>query len=207
MLVHEVEQNTPEWFALRAGMPTASAFSNLLTAKGGKPGAALHTYANKLASEKFSDFIPETFPGNYATRRGHELEPDAREYYAFTNEVEVFQIGFVTDDAETMGCSPDSLIGDDGLLEIKCLGPTKHIESLRYVDAGECPPDYRYQVQGQLMITGRQYCDLFFYDPVYPKVHIRILPDFKLNMALTTGVKAVIDERDEILEMLHRQAA
>jgi hypothetical protein len=207
MLVHDVEQNTPEWDALRAGIPTASEFKNLITAKTGKPSTAIDSYARTLAGEKFAGTQLDPFLGNQYTERGHALEDDARRFYRLITNADVHQVGFITDDDLTMGCSPDSLVGEDGLLEIKCLLADKHVECLEYIDAGECPPDYRIQVQGQLFITGRKWCDLYFYHPILPKQAIRIEPDGEIQTLLTSQLTALAEKRDAIHEMLTRQAA
>ena len=115
--------------------------------------------------------------------------------------------GFVTDDAGTMGCSPDSFVGADGLLEVKCLKPERHIHAILYYQKnGRCPTDYVQQTQGQLLITGRKWCDLLFYSPDLPLLTIRQEPDRTLQMALLKGIATVCKERDEVLAALHRHA-
>src|SRR3546814_2809936 len=84
---------------------------------------------------------------------------------------------FVTDYAETMGCSPDGLVGDDGMVEVKCLKAENHIKAILYhASKGHCPPDYVQQTQGQLLICERQWCDLVFYHPDLPLLAIRQEP-------------------------------
>jgi len=130
MLIHNVEQGSPEWFALRAGIPSASEFSKLITSKG-EPSKSLPTYAALLAAEKYAGKPLEGFEGNGYTDRGKLLEPDARDAYQFIAGKEVQQIGFVTDDLKRYGCSPDGF-ADEGLVEFKCLKTENHVKAMLY---------------------------------------------------------------------------
>ena len=152
MIIHNVEQGTGEWYQLRAGLATASEFSKLVTPTG-KPSKSVTPYANLLAVETLLNRPAEQFNGNWATERGNELEPQARGYYAFDSGLEVKEVGFITNDEKTAGCSPDSLVGDEGLLEIKCPLEQKFIDCFSSIYDGECPADYKIQVQAQMFIA------------------------------------------------------
>jgi len=190
MKILDLEQNSPAWFEARAGLPTASAFSKLVTSTGAV-SKQLNEYAAQLAAESLGDM--DKWEGNQYTDRGHDLEPDATAWYSLVHGVDVETVGFCTDDAEQYGCSPDRLIGDNGLLEIKCLIGKNHILT---ASSKACPAKYKAQVQGQLLVTGREYCDLLFYHPILPSYVIHILPDQDFITALKQQIDAVIEKRD-----------
>lgn len=153
MIIHTCEQNTEKWLALRAGKPTASNFSKLVTSSGGE-SKSMPEYAVTLAGELFAGKPLDAFEGNKWTERGHELEDSARAKYELRNDCETVQIGFVTDELETHGCSPDSLIGDDGMLEIKCLKAENHIKAIMYYNKhNKSPTTYIPQVQGRCIFV------------------------------------------------------
>ena len=207
MIIHDVTHNSPEWYALRLGIPTASEFSNLITAKTLKPSKALETYAITLAGEKFAGKSLDPWEGNRYTEWGHEHEDNARRHYRFDRNTEVSHVGFITTDDGSIGASPDSIVGEDGLLEIKCLQGQKHIESLRYLHQGICPPDYHIQTQGQLFVSEKAWNDLFFFHPDLPKVSIRIEPNKEIQKLLKSQLEALAEKRDEIHAMLQQQEA
>ena len=199
MLIHDVEQNSPEWYALRAGVPTASEFGRLVTGTG-KESSQLEGYAKTLAVEVITGKT-NSFNGNKWTDRGHELEDEARQAYSFLTGREVTLVGFVTDDDKWYGCSPDSLVGDDRLLEIKCLKPENHLEALmRYKKNGSFDPKYMPQIQGQLLVTERKVVDLFFYHPDMPEVVVSIERDQRFIDLLKKQIETVIKRRDEIVK-------
>ena len=202
MIVHNVDQGTPEWKLLRLGKPTASEFSRLVTSKGVR-SASLEGYAREMASEQYAGKSLSDFDGNTWMDRGRALEADAIALYEFTHDVTVQRVGFCTDDAERYGCSPDALVGDDAGLEIKCLKAERHIEAVQYHAKHKREPSgYIQQVQGGLFITGRAHWDLMFYNPDLPPLIIRIAPDPTFHAALATALDAVITERDAALATL-----
>ena len=203
MRVHNVEQRSPEWYAARCGIPTASEFSSLITSKG-EPSKTLPRYAKTLAAEKFSGRPLDVWEGNQWTDRGKELEAEAIRLYEFASDYTVTPVGFVTTDDGLAGCSPDGFVGSDGLVEVKCLKAENHIEAVLYFQKnGRCPPDYVQQTQGQIWVCECQWCDLIFFHPVLPLLVIRQTPDDAIRTALITGVKNVINERDAIIAALH----
>lgn len=203
MKIHTCEQRSAEWYGLRAGIPTASAFSSLITSKG-EPSKTLPQYAKTLAAEKFSGRTLDAWEGNAWTERGRELEDEAIRLYEFAADCSVDPVGFVTNDDHTAGCSPDGLVGADGLVEIKCLKAENHIEAILYFNKnGRCQPAYVQQTQGQLWLCERAWCDLIFYHPVLPLLIIRQEPDLAIYEALGRAVADVLDERDGILAELH----
>jgi len=202
MLIHEVEQNIPEWYALRAGMPTASMAKSLVTSQG-KPSKSLDDYAIQLANDLFSGEPVDQWEGNKHTDRGHELEPVAVSLYSMINNCELQKVGFCTDDDERYGASPDRLKGDDGLVEIKCLSGKYHTKAILYYKKNRKPPtDYVSQAQMQLFTTGKKWVDLFFYHPTLPELTIRILPNKVFFETLQMQLDDVIEKRDEIIKIL-----
>lgn len=199
MILHDVSQNSEEWYALRAGIPTASEFSKLVTSTG-EPSKSLSGYAVTLAGEKYAGKPLDAFQGTQWTDRGKEMEAGALAYYEFVHDVEIDRVGFVTDDAKSMGCSPDGLIGLDGMIEVKCLKAENHITTIQYYQKHhKCPTTYVQQVQGQMMICERDWCDLIFYHPDLPSFVIRQTPDVALMQAIAEQVPAVSKLRDAIL--------
>jgi len=202
MIIHTCEQNSDEWLALRAGMPTASCFSKLVTSTGAA-SKSMPEYAVTLAGELFAGKPLDGFEGSRWTERGHELEDAARAKYEFLHDVDAVQVGFITDDGESYGCSPDSIVGDDGLLEIKCLKAENHIKAIMYYQKhGKIPTTYAPQVQGQMYVTGRKWCDLCFYHPDLPMLVIRSEPIKAVYEMLNAQLQAVIVERDKINKQL-----
>jgi len=153
---HAVEQNSPEWLALRTGRPTASEFAKVM-AKG--RGATRATYMRTLAGERITGDHHEGH-SNAHMQRGHDMEDELRRGYAFRENVDPTPAGFVT--LGRYGASPDSLVGADGLLEVKSKAPHLLVDVVRKGDesADWYPPEHRAQIQGQLYVTGRKWCDL-----------------------------------------------
>lgn len=174
MQILTFEQRSPEWYAARRGVPTASEFGNIITPKKGEYAAAADTYINQLIDELMRPDAGQAFTGNRHTDRGELLEDDARELYAFEHELAPQQVGFILNDAGTLGCSPDSLIGEDGGLEIKCPDGPTHV---KWVRAGGIPDEHKPQVHGSLIITGRTWWDFLSYCPGYEPLLVRITPD------------------------------
>lgn len=199
MIVHDVQQGSDAWYALRAGLPTASEFSKLITSTG-EPSKSLSGYAITLAAEKYAGKPVDAWQGNGYTDRGKELEPDAKSLYAFMYDQNLEPVGFVTDDLQRYGCSPDSWAGTEGLAEIKCLKTENHVKAILYYRKhGKCLPDYIQQTEGQLLICERQWCDLIFYHPDLPMLTIRQVRDETIIDALRINIELVIAERDRVL--------
>jgi len=203
MIIHEVEQRTEEWYKLRLGIPTGSAFSKLITSKGDR-SKSLPEYAATLAGEKFAGKELEAWEGNQWTERGKELEVDAKEFYEFTNDVEVKEVGFITTDEKDAGCSPDGLVNDDGMVEFKCLKAERHIKAIMYHRKhGRAQPEYIAQPQGQMLIAERKWCDLVFYHPELPTLVIKQLYDEDFCMTLNQLITEVLTERNNIVTVLN----
>lgn len=201
MIIHDIGQRTDEWFRLRRGMPTASKFKLIVTSSG-EISKQYKTYAITLAGEKYSGKSLDIWGGNDYTKRGTLLEPEAASWYEIVCG-DTDEIGFITDDSISFGCSPDR-ISSTGLVEIKCLKAENHIsEILKIKNTGQCPADFYAQIQGQLLITGKDVCDLVLYHPDLPSIIHPVPSDFKFQSSLKAGIKMVIEERDSILNKLY----
>jgi putative phage-type endonuclease len=162
MKIVKCEQGSAEWFLARTGVITASRFKDACSVlKSGEPSAAAKDYLLELAYERISGDMAPKFV-NAAMSRGSELEPDAADAYTVETGEMLEEIGFVLHDELPIGCSPDRLVGDDGLIEIKCPFDVKRV--LQFW-ASKDASEYIHQIQGQMWLTGRRWCDLCVYDP------------------------------------------
>ena len=204
MIIHDCEQGTPEWHSLRAGKPTASVFSKLITSTGAN-SKQLEEYAIDLAIELLNGEAIQDFSGNKHTRRGHEVEPEACADYEMENQVHVDHVGFITDNLGRYGCSPDGLIGNDGGLEIKCKSDKEHYKMLKKYDVdGMTPASHIAQPQGCMFITKRKWWDLYLYHPKMRCVTIRQYPDLLYFKTLRKQLKTIETRRNLILEDMRR---
>jgi hypothetical protein len=172
---YEIQQYSPEWYAVRRGVPTVSEFKKLLTA-GGKLSEQAHGYACKLAGDVYDRQYPraESYV-SAAMKNGTMMEPEARAWYELDSGLAVRQVGFVTTDDGRFGASPDAMVGDDGCLELKSPNPQTHVE---WLTAGNVlPAEHRPQVHGALIVTGRAWCDFFSYVDGLPPLRVRVKPD------------------------------
>ncbi len=152
----ECEQRSEEWRRLHMGIPTASDFDKMMA---GGDGKTRTKYLWQLWGERVFD-VPRREYSNADMQRGAEQEPLLRLEYAMMTDTEPKQIGFVRmqHGVGHVGCSPDGLVGDDGLLEIKSASPEVLGPILQ---SGRLPAEHLTQVQGQLWITERKWCDVF----------------------------------------------
>jgi hypothetical protein len=197
MRIIDCEQGSAEWLAARLGIPTASEFHRIITPAKGDLSKQARGYAYQLAAETLLGEPLESSIGNLDwVVRGKQLEPLAVRQYAFTTDTETQLVGFITTDDGRIGCSPDRLIvGQRGLLEIKCHNPAIHVGLL--VDgAGE---NYRPQVQGQMAIGEAEYCDLYAFHPLLPPVLIRTYRDEPYIAKMRAALAEFLDMRDAML--------
>lgn len=160
-IIYDIEQGSDEWLMLRLGKLTASKFSDVISKGRGKaPSKTRESYMYQLAAEILTG-EPTDFFKNSAMQWGTDCEPAARAAYELKHDIEVIECAFIERD-KWVGVSPDGLVGDNGLLEIKCPNTVTH---LKYFMAGTMPEEYLAQVQGQLWVSGRDWCDFVSYDP------------------------------------------
>lgn len=188
--IFDNEQGSPQWFECRHGIPTASRFSDVL-AKG--EGKMRRRYMMDLAAEIISGRITESFT-NAHMERGHEQEAEARQMYALLTDEEPRQVGFIRNGAK--GCSPDSLLGTDGGLEIKTALGAIQIERLL---KGTLPPEHRAQVQGSMWITERPWWDFTSYSPGLPLLVVRVERDDDYIADLSKAVDAFNEELQSVV--------
>jgi hypothetical protein len=179
---HNVQQGTPEWFTLRLGRLTASEAQAIAT-----DGKGLETLCIRLAAERLTGLPAEKWEGNADTERGKELEAEARSLYARTHD-DIEEVGFI-EYGDYAGCSPDGLVSFDGGMEIK--SPN----DVRFLDVcltGKIDTGYIWQVQMNLLITGREWWDFIAYNPHFknPLYIQRITPDMKKHQALLAGIES-----------------
>jgi hypothetical protein len=182
--IFDCVQGTPEWYACRLGIPTASEFHSVL-AKG--EGKTRRTYMYKLIGERLTGESQDTF-STVHTERGKIMEAEARGLVLF-DYPDVQLVGFIrrTLPVGHIGCSPDALIGDDGMLEIKTKLPHLQIAVLR---EDRLPPEHVAQCQGALWVSGRKWIDFVSYWPGLPLFKKRVLPDPEYFKALEAGITA-----------------
>ena len=173
MKIIDVIQGSPEYHAAHRGVPSASQFHRIITPKTGKLSAQADGYINELIAEKYSLLPPLQYgiPKSPALAHGVECEAEARLWYELETNCDVRQVGFCLSDDGRFGCSPDGLIGEEGGLELKC--PQGHIQA-GYVRAGTLPDEYKAQVHGSLIVTGRKWWDFLSYSPGLPPLCIRV---------------------------------
>lgn len=194
-IFHDLEQGSEEWFAVRAGLPTASEFSTVqASGKGGGVSITRAKYMRQLAGEILTG---EPAPAGYSNahmERGHEQEDDARNLFALVSGLEPIRVGFVREGRA--GCSPDSLIGENAGLEIKCAIPAVQIERLQL---GRLPPEHVAQVQGSLWVTGRDHWWFTSYCPRLPPLILRVERDETYIAGLAKSVVAFNQELDAVV--------
>lgn len=168
-----IVQGSAEWHQARLGKVTASKVADVMARTKSGYSASRANYAAQLIIERLTGQPTESFT-NDAMRWGTEKEPEARRAYAFRTDNDVAEVGFVDHAVISMaGASPDGLIGDDGLLEIKCPNTATHLDTLQ---TGAPPAKYVSQMLWQMACTGRQWCDFVSYDPRLPE-------DFRIFIA------------------------
>jgi putative phage-type endonuclease len=211
MKVIDCIQGSPEWFAARAGRVTASRVADIMRKGKSGPSKMRETYKGELVAERLSGVQEDGFK-SAPMMRGTEVEPKARDTYAFMFGAKIQQVGLVIHPTiEMAAASTDSLVGDDGLLEVKCPNSSTHIQTL----LGEpIDPDYVKQIQWGLACTGRQWCDYISFDDRLPpemQLHrIRVLRDHATILEMEIAVRAFLKEVDELVEELttrYRSAA
>ena len=188
MIILTDEQGSPEWLASRLGRPSASMFGKLVTGSG-KPSGSAESYINEMIAERLTGRSKPFFTNEHM-ERGNFLEPEARQAYEFITDFEVVETGFILDDSQEFGCSPDGLVANDGGLEIKCPSDSVHVSYLR---AGKVPAKYYQQVQGCMMITGREWWDFMSYHPEMPHLLVRAHRNEKYIEAMAEQVEAAVE--------------
>jgi putative phage-type endonuclease len=198
-----MEQRTDEWFAARLGKVTASRIADVMAKTKTGYGASRANYMAELIVERLTGQKGDSYQ-NAAMMWGTNTEPLARAAYEAHRGVLVEETGFVPHPSGAMtGASPDGLVGDDGLVEIKCPNTATHIDTLMSDDA---PPKYFAQMQWQMACTGRAWCDFVSFDPRMPEEMqlfvVRVERDDTWITMAEEAVQAFLSELDEMVSKL-----
>jgi hypothetical protein len=202
--IFDCVQGTPEWFAARAGIPTASEFDTVLAkGKGGGESKTRRTYMLKLIGERLTREPMYSYSNDHM-QRGKDMEAEARDLYQMIAELDCQQVGFLR--RGEAGCSPDSLVGNDGMLEIKTKLPHLQLDCILY---DEFPSEHRAQCQGQLWIAEREWVDFVSYWPGLPLFAKRVFRDEEYIKRLAEAVRVFNAEMEETIAKIqqYRRAA
>lgn len=187
----DVTQGSEAWYQARCGSLGASAVADALARTKSGWGASRANVAARIIAERLTG-VPQESYTNAAMARGTETEPQARAAYAFMHDADVVECGlFPHPKISGTHASPDGLIGDDGLLEIKCPQTATHLD---YLLSGKVPSRYVTQINWQLACTGRQWCDFVSFDP-------RLPADLQLFVRRIERDDAVIAEMEREVEV------
>lgn len=201
--MQHIEQRSEDWFKQRLGKATASRIADVIARTKSGYSTSRKNYAAQLVCERLTGLPQDSFTSP-AMAWGTETEPQARAAYCFFRDCDVSECGFFDHPAIPMsGASPDGLIGDDGLLELKCPNTATHIETLL---GKSVPGKYLTQIMWQIACTGRAWCDFCSFDPRLPE-HMRLFVtrvhrDDALVAELEAEVTAFLKEVDETVAQL-----
>lgn len=205
-----IEQRSPEWYAEHVGRVTASRVADAIAKlkRSTEEAAVRRNLRIQMVGEILTGAMAEHYVSKYM-QDGIENEPYARAAYEIANDVMCEQVGFVLHPTiERAGCSPDGLVGEDGLLETKCPKVETHIE---YILAGKIPEDYEPQMMWQMACTGRRWVDFVSYCGALPEdlqLFVRRLErDEKRIYALELEVNQFLKEVDEAIVRLKEMLA
>lgn len=199
MLISENKQLTPEWFAERAGLPTASRFSDIVTSKG-EPSKSAQKYMYTLAIEKLTGRKEDSYT-NAAMERGVILEEEARGLYSLLTGSSVKTVGLCwKDDKKRFGASCDGIVGDnEGCLEIKCPSASVFCE---YLLKNAVPTKYLAQIQGQMCVTGCKWADFAAYYPGARLLVVRVERDEEFIAKLDMQLRLFVAELEILTEKI-----
>lgn len=181
------QQGSEAWLKERLGRFTSSRFGDLLTSGRKKDevfGGTAMGYIIEVASERITGY-PAGFEGNKYTEWGNEHEPEAGAYYTKVEGNIIEEAPFIPMNTNAGG-SPDGLIGTDGVVEIKC--PWNSANHLKYFAGAEVPKGYTTQMQGNMMVTGRKWCDFISYDPRMPESHRIFIQRFERDETIINKI-------------------
>lgn len=199
------EQRTDEWFAQRLGKVTASRVADVMAKTKTGYSASRENYMAQLVVERLTQTKAESFT-NAAMQWGTDQEPFARAAYEAAQGVMVEEVGFMSHpDIEMAGASPDGLVGDDGMVEIKCPNTAGMIEALL---TQKVPAKYFAQMQMQMACAGRQWCDYVVFDPRMPvkaQLFVKRVPrDDVFIKEMETEIVKFLSEVDAQVQQLNQ---
>ena len=200
-IIHDCIQGTQAWLELRAGIPTASNFDKIIT-PGGEASKSQEPYMFALLAERMMGH-PIVEAMSRWMDRGSQMEAEAVSFYELQHDCETVKVGFITTEDGKIGASLDRLVGDDGLLEIKCPSEAIHVGYM--LQAGSAYKAYRVQVQGQLWVSQRQWSDVESYHPEMPFAITRIERDEPFIKAMAAKVRDFSERLEAMSEELVRR--
>jgi hypothetical protein len=199
MQIFTCDQGSDEWAKARLGIPTASEFHTVMaTGKGGAESKTRRTYMLKLVGEILTGEQMDSY-SNHHMERGKVMEDEARDLYAFMTDLTPECVGFIRNGNK--GCSPDSLVGKDGMAEIKTKLPHLQVDCLL---GARVPPEHRAQCQGALWVAEREWIDFVSYWPGLPLFVTREHRDDDYIEKLAAAVDQFNDELSDMVERIRR---
>ena len=201
-----VQQGTAEWHEMRRGKVTASRVADILAKTKTGPSASRQNYLIELALQRTTKTIEPSYT-NAAMEWGTATEPQARVAYEVATVNFVDQVPFIDHPIiKGFGCSPDGLVGKDGLLEIKCPNSATHWE---YFKAKEPPKKYWIQMQAQMAVTGAKWCDFVSFDPRMPErsqlLVVNVARDAEYILFMEAEIKQFLNEVETEVKLMENQ--
>jgi len=198
IIIDDIEQGSPEWRALKAGIPSASNFDKICTTKG-EPSKQSKGYMYELAAQVISDQIIESYT-NQNMEEGKLREAESRKLYEMAHDVDVAKVAVVyQDEQKKYLCSPDGIVNGKYGLELKNPLPKTQV---KYLLGGKLPTEYILQVQGSLFITGFYRWDFQSYVPGMPLLAISVSRDETLITKLESELHTFVFELDGVIRKL-----
>lgn len=197
------QQYTPEFWAARRGIPTASCASKVFTSQG-KPSKSQTGYIAALIGQEYDlGYGQHDEFATKAMRMGHYMEPEARAFYSLERDCDVQQVGFITTDDGRFGCSPDGLVGENRGLELK---NPQHATQVEYLLAGKVPAVYIPQVHWSLIVTGLEAWDFLSYAIGLPPLLIEVRPN-EYTEAMRKEMERFYGKLQAARDRIHEMAA
>lgn len=198
MKIIDCEQGDCLWTEARLSIPTASEFKKIITPKKLELSKQADGYAFRLIAQELIGYSLESLDGLEHIERGKELEPEAVRRYEFDNDVKSVKVGFITTDDGKAGCSPDRLVGNDGMVEIKCPAPQTFVGCI----VNGIDDEYICQKQGQLYVAEREWADVFFYHPQFQPIQKRFYRDEVFISKLAEALNKFSELKDKMMDMV-----
>lgn len=197
---YDLDQYSEKWERLRLGIPTASQFSKIISPSGNE-SKQIHDYAHQLMAERILKRRIDAGMSQWM-ERGHKLEDQAVEFYECQRDIETQKVGFITTDDGLVGASPDCLIGNDGMVEIKCPAPQTQV---KHLVEGKLDDKYKPQAQGQLFVSGREWVDIVSYHPELPPCILRVYRDEVYCRILEKKLSEFVDYMIEGMQLIAKR--
>ena len=204
--IEAIQQGSEAWHQMRLGKVTASRVADLLAKTKTGPSASRGNYLIELALQRVTKTIEESYT-NAAMEWGTQTEPQARVAYEVKTGNFVDQVAFI--DHPTIagfGCSPDGIVGSDGLIEIKCPNSATHWS---YIKANEPPNKYFIQMQAQMAVTGAKWCDFVSFDPRMPErsqlLVVRVMRDPEYILYMEAEISSFLKEVEKEVQLMEKR--